>query len=126
MLKNSRLQSLKYQLISSRNPDVLAARQARRFIKKNFKNAPYFTNRELLWDFVFDNYLNSDSGLLAEFGVWEGYSINFFSRKRPNWKCYGLDSFYGLEEAWVGNNWEKGAFSVDGLLPFVEGGGHFD
>lgn len=59
-------------------------------------------------------------GLIAEFGVWKGESINFFARESPNSLIYGFDSFEGLEEDWYGFRLTRGTFSTNGRLPEVE------
>jgi hypothetical protein len=50
-----------------------------------------------------------------EFGVWQGTSINFFSRYVNT--IYGFDSFEGLREDWVGTGSTKGRFNLNKKLP---------
>lgn len=57
------------------------------------------------------------SGLILEFGVFRGDSLNYIAKKMPQRELHGFDSFEGLPEAWVNN--PKGAFNVDGELPKV-------
>ena len=59
-------------------------------------------------------------GVIAEFGVWKGESINFFARNCPKAKVFGFDSFEGLEEDWYGFRLQKGFFSTNGQLPKCE------
>ena len=59
------------------------------------------------------------NGLLIEFGVWKGRSINYFA-KRVSETIYGFDSFEGLKEDWSGWGFAKGAFDLGGKLPKVE------
>ena len=91
---------------------------------RNFTHALIFNSREELWSFVVDrsSILKSREGVVAEFGVWKGNSINFFAKKCPNARLYGFDSFEGLEEDWYGYKHPhlKGHFSLDGNLPTVE------
>lgn len=51
-----------------------------------------------------------ESGLVMEFGVATGRTLNHFARLFPNKKVYGFDSFEGLPENWT---WyiQKGHFS---------------
>ena len=59
------------------------------------------------------------TGLVAEFGVNSGGSINFIAghlRKRP---IHGFDSFEGLPEDWSGNQMARGFFSRKGRMPKV-------
>lgn len=55
----------------------------------------------------------------AEFGTWEGYSINYFARAIPEKTLHGFDSFFGLAEDWTGTQIKKGHFNLDGKLPKV-------
>ena len=64
------------------------------------------------------------TGLILEFGVHSGSTINFISNILKNNTVYGFDSFEGLPEDWnisyneKFNKHKKGYFSVD-LLPKV-------
>ena len=58
-------------------------------------------------------------GYVAEFGVWQGYSINLTAEALPNRQIFGFDSFLGLAEDWRGWEFSKGDFSLDGKLPEV-------
>ena len=57
--------------------------------------------------------------LFLEFGVRRGNSINLFSKilLKSNIPIYGFDSFFGLNEDWLGNDRKKGDMSTDGKLP---------
>tara|TARA_Y100000590_G_scaffold169037_1_gene193480 strand:+ start:163905 stop:164558 length:654 start_codon:yes stop_codon:yes gene_type:complete len=57
--------------------------------------------------------------LFLEFGVWEGYSINFFIQniKHKDSLFFGFDSFEGLPEDWYTN--PKGTFNVKGKIPEI-------
>lgn len=91
-------------------------------ILKNYfqalNSAPLFDKRELLWDAVINSHSYSEKNMVyIEFGVHEGYSINYFSRKNNHSesKFVGLDSFEGLPEDW--GSVQKGTFAVNGKLP---------
>lgn len=58
-------------------------------------------------------------GLILEFGVNEGGSINFIASRIGMRTVHGFDSFEGLPEAWSGNNMAAGYFSRGGRLPRV-------
>lgn len=77
------------------------------------------STREGLWDFAVARIGREKSLLLLEFGVWEGYSIKYFSGRFTNAasRFVGCDSFEGLPERW-GTLHEK-AFSTDGTLPQI-------
>ena len=77
-----------------------------------------YDKREDLWEVV----INSIGGVKAqitfiEFGVHEGYSINYFSNKNTNNESIftGLDSFEGLPEDW--GTMKKGSFDTNGKIP---------
>jgi len=53
-------------------------------------------------------------GLIMEFGVYKGESINFIADLLPNRQIYGFDSFEGLPETWR-YNFYKGTFKLDNL-----------
>ena len=52
-------------------------------------------------------------GLICEFGVFSGRSINYIA-SRVDTKVYGFDSFEGLPERWR-DGFDRGVFKVDGL-----------
>ena len=90
------------------------------------KNKFLLTPMTLLWnrnqEYDFCLYIsNNMQGYFLEFGVWEGKSINYMAKKKPNITFYGFDSFEGLPEDWdMGNKIEKkGHFKVN-KLPDVE------
>jgi hypothetical protein len=59
------------------------------------------------------------NGLILEFGVYSGETINYIARKLPNHKIFGFDSFEGLPEFWRAG-FDKGKFSVK-QMPEVQG-----
>lgn len=87
----------------------------------NFSSAMQFDKREELWSYCLNRIprLQTD-GVIAEFGVWKGYSINFFAKNCPKARVFGFDSFEGLEEDWHGFRLQKGSFSANGQLPKCE------
>ncbi len=58
--------------------------------------------------------LRPQDGLILEFGVFSGKTINFIADHVQNETVYGFDSFEGLPEDWR-NGYEKGQFSKDDL-----------
>jgi hypothetical protein len=84
-----------------------------------------FTSRESLWVFCLNKIPQfqtggGEGGVIAEFGVWEGKSINFFAKSCPNARVFGFDSFEGLEEDWTGTSYPKGYLNRNGQLPKCE------
>jgi hypothetical protein len=59
------------------------------------------------------------SGLLLEFGVHGGGTINRLAKRFSDATIYGFDSFEGLPEDWF-HEQVKGAFDLGGVLPAVE------
>lgn len=63
-------------------------------------------------------------GLLLEFGVFKGASINYMAkllaRNGDPRTLHGFDSFEGLSDDGFGWVWNKGRFSTGGSLPSVE------
>jgi len=57
---------------------------------------------------------STDNGLILEFGVFQGRTINFISNLFPSSKIFGFDSFQGLPEDWCDGN-PKGVFAVNSL-----------
>ena len=56
-------------------------------------------NREMEYRFCMQN-IKIDNGLFLEFGVYNGKSINIFSKLKPNNIFHGFDTFEGLPEEW--------------------------
>jgi predicted O-methyltransferase YrrM len=96
--------------------DNVMAADCARFVYENMAEAVSFPTR----DEVLKHALQiRPEGLIAEFGVFEGNSVNLIARlvKSP---VYGFDSFVGLHEDWHGYSLLKGAFDRGGVLPQVE------
>ena len=93
------------------------------YANENMRLAMHFDTRERLLDYAV-SILNSNDdgrGLLVEFGVYKGHSINYFAKRiKPGRTIYGFDSFEGLHVDWIGNDLAKGAFDLNGVLPEVE------
>lgn len=78
------------------------------------RSTPTFTKREELW---LENVPRNESVTLVEFGVHNGYSLNYFSQynRHPDSRFIGLDSFEGLPENW--GSMKAGTFSRNGEIP---------
>ena len=76
--------------------------------------AARFPNSRALHDFVCGH--TPPSGLILEFGVFSGQSINHLAAQFPGRRLFGFDSFEGLPETWR-PGYEKGSFSTN--LPTV-------
>jgi hypothetical protein len=98
-----------------------ALQDSAQYALKNFSKAMQFDTRTELWSYCLNRVPQLQiGGVIAEFGVWRGESINFFARSCPQAKVYGFDSFEGLEEDWYGFRFIKGTFSTNGELPKCE------
>lgn len=87
---------------------------------KNFRKCLYFKYAPELWTYTINKLKESSTNnLFLEFGVWRGFSINYFSSRMPDKTFYGFDSFEGLKEDWAGFSLPKGYFSIGGNLPKV-------
>jgi hypothetical protein len=98
-----------------------AVQESSDYAIKNFSQAMQFVSRPELWRYCLKKSTHlQQGGIIAEFGVWQGESINFFARTCPRARVFGFDSFEGLEEDWYGYVLQKGHFSTKGQLPKVE------
>ncbi len=92
-------------------------------LKKKYNelfNTKIFKTREELWTSALEPFKNDEINFI-EFGVWEGYSLDIFSKlnKSNNSSFYGFDSFEGLPSDWD-ETYKKGSFNVDGLIPGIK------
>lgn len=76
--------------------------------------------REELWDFAIAKIGKEKKVLFMEFGVWEGYSIKYFSTRLANAgsRFIGCDSFEGLPEKW--GTIDREVFSTGGNIPQIK------
>jgi hypothetical protein len=81
------------------------------------KDAKRFGNKGPLLHFAADNA--PANGLILEFGVFSGETINHLAARLPDRPVYGFDSFEGLPENWR-PGFPKGAFHRANL-PVVRG-----
>lgn len=70
------------------------------YAAERMASALTFKTREALWDFALAKAPRE--GLCAEFGVWNGASIDHFARRLRGRTIFGFDSFKGLQEDWTG------------------------
>jgi hypothetical protein len=79
------------------------------FEREHLMNAAYFKGRHQLYKYALPQI--PTDGLLLEFGVYKGDSINRLAELVPGRIWYGFDSFVGLPEAWTPGA-RKDAFDV--------------
>jgi hypothetical protein len=88
------------------------------YVQARMPAALHFERRKDLWDHAIGRM--QAGGLMAEFGVWNGQSINHIARRVAPLVVHGFDSFEGLREDWSGWTETKGTFDLGGRLPKVE------
>jgi predicted O-methyltransferase YrrM len=77
---------------------LVAAFDSSQYATKNMPDAKRFPSANALRDFAADRV--PTNGMILEFGVYSGYSINRMATRLPKRKIYGFDSFEGLPENW--------------------------
>ena len=87
----------------------LALDQTVEFIETHLPSVFSFDNRYSLFRYLVKLMPSTENGLVCEFGVAGGKSINFLSRLMPDRTLHGFDSFEGLPEDWA-SRLPKGAF----------------
>jgi predicted O-methyltransferase YrrM len=94
-----------------------ALEQTAEFVEDNLPSAPSFDSRYNLLRHIVKFIPATENGLVCEFGVAGGKSINFLSKLMPERTLHGFDSFEGLPEDWA-SRLPKGAFKQ--AMPKVE------
>lgn len=93
------------------------AQECARYAESKMQTSLQFTRRKDLLDHALE--LAAKGGIIAEFGVWKGRSINHIAKRvRPS-IIVGFDSFEGLGEDWSGWSLSKRAFDLGGKMPAV-------
>jgi hypothetical protein len=87
------------------------------YIRDKMPTAIGLVNERELFDMAFGRM--AAQGLLLEFGVHKGGTINYIARRNPQREVHGFDSFTGLPSDWSGVMLPKGAFDRQGRLPAV-------
>lgn len=90
------------------------------FVEKHIDSTLFFKTKNQIRNYAFDLIL--DEGLVLEFGVFNGRSINYFAKlfdgKDDKRNIFGFDSFEGLNEDWYGVKDRKNvAWSMSGKIP---------
>ncbi len=115
--------------ISNKNPlDVYheeLSKDCYNFFKQYMKSSSIFLKEKDIRKYSVFNAFKNKSGtdnLFLEFGVWKGSSINLFAKflARHSLNIYGFDSFEGLEEEWITNEYHPiGTFDLGQKKPKV-------
>ncbi len=78
-----------------------ALKSTANFVSSNLRGIESVGKREEVWDIAIQRVKAKNlTGLVLEFGVYRGESINYIASKLPEDVCYGFDSFEGLPEFW--------------------------
>ena len=100
------------------------SKESYEIFKDEFKNSYVFTDDDSIRTFAINEAIKkfSKEKLFLEFGVYKGNSINLFAKylKNIDAKIYGFDSFVGLKDEWITNNFHaKGHFNLDKNKPKI-------
>ena len=98
----------------------LASEESARYVIANMRTVPNFDTDYDLHDWVAKSQLDLElleHGLVLEFGVATGRTLNHFARVLPFKTIYGFDGFQGLPEDWT-SRMRKGFFARSNL-PYV-------
>ena len=82
------------------------------YIQEKMNGARSFVNRYYLLEYALSQA--DIEGMIMEFGVYRGESINYISERKSNRLVYGFDSFEGLPENWR-PGFETGTFKLEHL-----------
>lgn len=88
------------------------------YIREKMPSAVGLVNEREMFDMAFGRM--APEGLLLEFGVHKGGTINYMARRNRARAVHGFDSFEGLPGDWTGVTLPKGAFDRQGQMPKVE------
>jgi len=89
------------------------------YVKQFLPEVLLFDNKQCLWDFTITKIEAMSPCDILEFGCFKATSLNYFSKRLPNNKFYGFDSFQGLPSDWFGQHIPKGTFDLKMNLPKV-------
>ena len=92
----------------------LATKQSAIYIDENMSHLYGISNPLDLLTFCFEE--KTIKGLVLEFGVFSGFTINHIASQTDQ-DVHGFDSFEGLPEDW--NSAKKGTFNQNGKMPDV-------
>jgi predicted O-methyltransferase YrrM len=97
--------------------EMLSAASTARFIERYAPSAEAFRARDEIIRHA-AALAKDQPGLVCEFGVYRGASINLLAQCLADRPVYGFDSFEGLPTRWRAG-FERGSFGIAGGLPAV-------
>jgi hypothetical protein len=88
-------------------------------LRPQMRSTKQLASREAVWDEAIALLGAGEPVLYLEFGVYQGYSIRYFSERltSPQTTLYGFDSFEGLPQRW--GTYEPGTFTTGGATPAI-------
>lgn len=92
----------------------LASEESARYVIDHMRTVPNFDTDYDLHDWVAKSQLDLEHGMILEFGVATGRTLNHFARILPFKTIYGFDGFEGLPEDWT-SRMRKGFFARTNL-----------
>ena len=99
----------------------IARKESAEYMYNNLEQSILFDNAYAYWSYLISRI--PQTGLLLEFGVYHGNSINHIAKQllenKDDRTIYGFDSFEGLSEDFGGTGIRKGEMSLHGNLPEV-------
>ena len=95
----------------------LASEESAQYVLDNMRTVPNFDTDYDLHEWVVRTQLDPDllkCGMVLEFGVATGRTLNHFARLLPEHTIYGFDGFQGLPEDWT-SRMRRGFFARKAL-----------
>jgi hypothetical protein len=89
-------------------------------VREHMGRARGLADPEAVLDHACELVCSASPGLILEFGVWQGVTLNRLARTFPTRTVYGFDSFDGLPEDWR-DGFPKGHFRLS-AEPALEAG----
>ncbi|MEF3281016.1 MAG: TylF/MycF family methyltransferase [Elusimicrobiota bacterium] len=108
---NSQTQNIKLELA------YRALKSTADYVEKNMKDVISVDSKYKVHDIAINN-VTIENGIVLEFGVYKGDTLNYIAKKLSKYDVYGFDSFEGLPEFWR-DGFPKEAFALNNL-PQVE------
>jgi hypothetical protein len=96
---------------------LMAAEDSAQYITEKMMPCAVFDDRYSVFDLAIRQM--PKQGLVVEFGVFNGRSINYIAKRIGARQISGFDSFEGLAEDWEGTGASKGHFGRGGVMPKV-------
>ncbi len=89
---------------------VAATLSSAEFVEAHMSVAKPLESQSEVLDYALSQMSTHDGGLVCEFGVYEGRTINYIAT-RTRQAVFGFDSFQGLPETWRAG-YDRGKFSL--------------